>query len=154
MALKVSSPLIAGLAAESGWRPMILAGALAIYRDALQRYPQSRSLVYGYAEALLAGRQYEQGLQFLDSQLQVYSSDYKLYGLAGEEPSRRRASACSSTVHRPSSICCRGSWGRRSNSCSLRKRRATATFFEQSAVDARLRELRKLQRRKRRLNGG
>jgi predicted Zn-dependent protease len=49
--------------------------------DAMQRYPQSRSLVYGYAEALLAARQYEQGLRFLDSQVQTYSSDYKLYGL-------------------------------------------------------------------------
>jgi predicted Zn-dependent protease len=57
MALKVSSPMIAGLAGEirKSPRPMIKLAPLAIYRDALQRYPQSRALVYGYAEALLAG---------------------------------------------------------------------------------------------------
>jgi tRNA 2-thiouridine synthesizing protein A len=125
-ALKASSPMIAGLAATIRIAADDLPGAVTIYRDAMQRYPQSRSLVYGYAEALLAARQYEQGLRFLDSQVQTYSSDYKLYGCR-PEPSPRAASACSSIGPRPSSISCRGSSDQPSNNCSSRNRRSMET---------------------------
>ncbi|MEF8715609.1 MAG: M48 family metalloprotease [Accumulibacter sp.] len=155
MALKVSSPMIAGLAAEIRMAANDPAGALAIYRDALQRYPQSRALVYGYAEALLAVGQYEQGQHFLDSQLQVYSSDYKLYGLqartfsaAGRRLQQHRAQA--------EFYLLQGQLGPAVEQLQFAQKAADGTFFEQSAVDARLRELRKLQMEeaKEKRNGG
>lgn len=143
-ALKVSSPMIAGLAAEARLAARDLAGAQAIYRDALQRYPQSRSLVYGYAEALLIARQYEQGLLFLESQLQIYSSDYKLYGLQakafaaqGKRLPQHRAQA--------EYYLLQGQLGSAVEQLQFAQQAADGNFFEQSAVDARLRELRKLQ---------
>jgi len=155
IALKLSSPMIAGLAAEIRMAANDLAGALAIYRDALQRYPQSRALVYGYAEALLAAGQYEQGQRFLDSQLQVYSSDYKLYGLqartfsaAGRRLQQHRAQA--------EFYLLQGQLGPAVEQLQFAQKAADGTFFEQSAVDARLRELRKLQleEAKEKRNGG
>jgi predicted Zn-dependent protease len=144
IALKASSPMIAGLAAEIRLAAGDSAGAQTIYRDALQRYPQSKSLVYGYAEALLAARQYEQGLLFLDSQLQLYSSDFKLDGLQakgfaamGKRLQQHRAQA--------EFYLLQGQLGPAVEQLQFAQQAADGNFFEQSAVDARLRELRHLQ---------
>ena len=144
IALKLSSPMIAGLVAEIRLAANEPAAAQAIYRDALQRYPQSKSLVYGYAESLLAGAQYEQCQAFLESELQLYSSDYKLYGLqakayaaAGKRLQQHRAQA--------EFYYLQGQLGPAVEQLQFAQKAADGTFFEQSAVDARLRELRKEQ---------
>ncbi|MEF8733573.1 MAG: M48 family metalloprotease [Candidatus Accumulibacter meliphilus] len=156
LALKVSSPLIAGLAARTEIAAGNQAGAAKIYRDALQRYPQSKALVYGYAEALLAGRQYEQSLQFLESQLQLYSSDYKLYGLQaktyaalGKRLQQHRAQA--------EFYLLQGQLGAAVEQLQFAQQAGDGDFYEKSAVDARLRDLRVLlaeEAKEKRLNGG
>ena len=155
LALKLSSPMIAGLAAEIRLASADLPGALAIYRDAQQRYPQSKSLVYGYAEALLAGGYYAQGLRLLDAQLQAYSSDYKLYGLqarafalTGKRLQQHRAQA--------EFYLLQGQLGPAVEQLQFAQQAGDGSFFEQSAVDARLRELRRLQAEeaKQKKNGG
>jgi predicted Zn-dependent protease len=119
-------------------------GAAAIYRDGLQRYPQSMALVYGYAEALLAAKRYEQARSFLDSQLQVHASDYKLHGLlartfsaTGKRLQQHRAQA--------EFYLLQGQLGPAVEQLQFAQQAADGSFFEQSAVDARLRELRRLQ---------
>jgi len=155
LALKLSSPMIAGLAAETRLASGDQAGALLIYRDALQRYPQSRALVYGYAEALLAAGQYEQGKRFLDAQLPLYASDYRLYGLqartfalTGKRLQQHRAQA--------EFYLLQGQLGPAVEQLQFAQQATDGSFFEQSAVDARLRELRKLQAEeaKQKRNGG
>ncbi|WP_366950139.1 M48 family metalloprotease [Accumulibacter sp.] len=155
LALKLSSPMIAGLAAETRLASGDQAGALLIYRDALQRYPQSRALVYGYAEALLAAGQYEQGQRFLDAQLPLYASDYRLYGLqartfalTGKRLQQHRAQA--------EFYLLQGQLGPAVEQLQFAQQATDGSFFEQSAVDARLRELRKLQAEeaKQKRNGG
>jgi predicted Zn-dependent protease len=143
-ALKVSSPMIAGLAAAIRMAANDPGSATTIYRDALQRYPQSRSLVYGYAETLLAGRQYATGLLFLEAQLQLYASDYKLYGLqartyaaSGKRLQQHRAQA--------EFYFLQGQLGPAIEQLQFAQQAADGNFFEQSAVDARLREFRVLQ---------
>jgi predicted Zn-dependent protease len=154
-ALKLSSPMISGLAAEIRIAAGDLPTAQAIYRDALQRYPQSKSLVYGYAEALQAGRQYDQAQRFLEAQLQLYSSDFKLYGLqakvlaaTGKQLQQHRAQAESYVLQ--------GQLSEAVEQLMIAQRATDGNFYEQSAVDARLRELRKqLQEElKRKKNGG
>lgn len=144
LALKPSSPMIAGLAAEIRAAGGDRAGALTIYRNALQRYPQSKALVYGYAEALLDGRQYQEGLRFIDSQLQLYSSDYKLYALQaktfaalGKRLQQHRAQA--------ESYLLLGQLAPAVEQLQYAQQAGDGNFFEQSQVDARLRELRKRQ---------
>lgn len=153
--LKVSSPLIAGLSAEISTSAGDLPGAQAIYRDALQRFPQAKSLIYGYAESLYAGRQYDQALPFLDSQLQLNFADYKLYGLQaksyaalGKRLQQHRAQA--------EFYLLQGQLGQAVEQLQFAQQATDGNFYEQSAVDARLRELRKLQAEEDKLkkNGG
>ena len=155
IALKVASPIISGLAAEIRASSGDLAGAQAIYREALQRFPQAKSLVYGYAAALYAGRQYDQALLFLDSQLQIYFSDYKLYGLQaktyaalGNRLQQLRAQA--------EFYLLQGQLGQAVEQLQFAQKETDGSFYEQSAVDARLRELRLLQVEEAKLkrNGG
>ncbi len=143
-ALKLSSPMIAGLSATIRMAANDLPGATTVYRAALQRYPQSRSLVYGYAEALLAAGQYEPAERLLEAELQVYSSDYKLYGLqartfaaTGKRLQQHRAQA--------EFYFLQGQLGAAVEQLQFAQQAADGNFFEQSAVDARLRDLRKLQ---------
>ena len=153
--LKLSSPMISGLAAEIRIAAGDLPGAQAIYRDALQRYPQSKSLVYGYAEALYAGRQYDQTLRFLESQLQLYISDFKLYGLQAKAYA---ASGKRLQQHRAQAECyvLQGQLSEAVEQLMLAQRATDGNFYEQSVVDARLRELRnrQMEELKQKKNGG
>jgi len=154
-ALKSASAMIPGLAAEIRIAAGDPSAAQTIYRDALQRYSQSRSLVYGYAEALYAGRQYDQALRFVESQLQLYSTDFKLYGLqaktyaaAGKRLQQHRAQAEFYVLQ--------GQLGEAVEQLQYAQRSGDGNFYEQSVVDARLRELRKqqLEEAKQKKNGG
>ena len=143
----------AGLAAEISSKVGDLAAAQAIYRDGLQHFPQAKSLVYGYAEALFAARQYDQALQFLDSQLQLSSSDFKLYGLQaktyamqGKRLQQHRAQA--------EFYLLQGQLGQAVEQLQFAQQATDGNFYEQSAVDARLRELRKLQADEEKLKKG
>ena len=154
-ALKVSSPMIAGLAAEIRISAGDLPGAQAIYRDALQRFSQAKSLAYGYADSLYAGRQYDQALRFLDDQVQLDSADFKLYGLQaktyaalGKRLQQHRAQA--------EYYLLQGQLGQAIEQLEFAQKTSDGSFYELSAVDARLRELRKQQadEDKRKRNGG
>ena len=143
-ALKVTSPIISGLSAEIRATVGDLPGAQAIYREALQRYPQAKSLIYGYAESLYSGRQYDQVMLFLDAQLQLSFSDYKLYGLQaknyammGKRVQQHRAQA--------EFYMLQGQLTQAVEQLQFAQQATDGNFYEQSAVDARLRELRKLQ---------
>lgn len=143
-ALKAASPMVDGLAAALRSAANDHGGAQAIFRDALQRFPQSRALVYGYAESLYAGRQYDQALTFLDAQLQLYLSDFRLYGLQaktyaalGKRLQQHRAQAEFYVLQ--------GQLGPAVEQLQLAQRAGDGNFYEQSVVDARLRELRKQQ---------
>lgn len=154
-ALKVSSPMIADLAAQIRSKAGDLPAAQAIYRDGLQRFPQSKSLVYGYAESLYAGRQYDQAQLFLDSQLQLSATDYQLYGLQAKTYS---AQGKRLQQHRAQAefYLLQGLLGQAVEQLQFAQQATDGNFYEQSAVDARLRELRKLQaeEEKRKRNGG
>ncbi len=143
-ALKPSSPLLVGLAAAIRMADNDPGSAAVIYRDGVQRYPQSTALTYGYAEALLAARQYEQARTFLEAQSQLHSSDYKLHGLLA-----RTFSATGKRLqqHRAQSefYFLQGQLGPAVEQLQFAQQAADGSFFEQSAVDARLRELRRLQ---------
>lgn len=143
-ALRVSSPMIPSLAAAIRMQAADPQGAAVIYRAGLQRYPDSRALAYGYAEALLAARQYDQALKLLETQLQAYSSDYKLYGYqaktfaaTGKRLSQHRAQA--EYYFR------QGQLAPAIEQLQFAQQSTDGNFFEQSAVDARLREFRRLQ---------
>ena len=154
-ALKVSSPMISGLAAEIASKAGDLSAAQAIYRDALQRFPQSRSLVYGYAESLYTDKQFEKALRYLDSQLQINFSDFKLYGLQAKTYAAmgKRLQQLRSQAE---FYYLQGQLGQAVEQLQFAQQETDGNFYEQSVVDARLRELRQLQadEEKQKRNGG
>jgi predicted Zn-dependent protease len=154
-ALRVESPILAGLAASIGEQSGDFAGAQEIYRQALLRFPGARSLVYGYADSLYAAGSHRQALAFLDGQLARDPSDFRLFGLQaktyaalGRRVPQRRAQA--------EYYLLQGQLGAAIEQLQLAQKEKDGDFYELSAVDARLRELRKLQMEEERkgMNGG
>lgn len=141
---KLGSSMVDNLAAEIKVAAGDNASALAIYRDALQRYPSAMALVYGYAETLFTLRQYDRLQIFLDEQLQSYSSDPKLFGLQaknhavqGRKLQQHRALAEMYVLQ--------GRLALAVEQLQFAQRAGDGNFYEQSVVDARLRELKKRQ---------
>ena len=155
IALKVASPIISGLAAEIKAGAGDFAGAQSIYREALQGFPQAKSLIYGYANSLYAGKRYDEALRFLDSQLQLYSSDYKLYGLQAKTYAAQ-GNRLAQLKAQAEFYLLQGLLTQAVEQLQFAQKETDGNFFEQSAVDARLRELRVLQAEEAKLkrNGG
>ncbi len=154
-ALRDSSAVLAGLAAEISAASGNMEEAHGIYREALQRFPQAKSLIYAYADSLYAAGAYTQALSFLEAQLQKDSEDYRLHGLqartfaaVGKRLQQHRAQA--------EYYFLQGQLGQAVEQLQFAQKESDGNFYEQSAVDARLRELRKLQMEedKRKRDGG
>jgi beta-barrel assembly-enhancing protease len=57
------------------------ADLLAFYRKAVDAHPHHRALTYDYAAALIAGKRYDAALSLLDSRINDYPDDARLYEL-------------------------------------------------------------------------
>jgi predicted Zn-dependent protease len=117
------------------------AGALRHYATAVTRYPGYRALVYDYADALLASRQAEAALSVLDKQLaqtpqdvRVYALQAKSYASLGKNLLQHRAQA--------EFYLRRGYLGAAIEQLQLALRAGDGDFYQLSATEARLRELR------------
>jgi predicted Zn-dependent protease len=138
------SPILAGLSASISEQSGDFAGAQEIYRQALLRFPQAKSLVYGYADSLYAAGSPPQALAFLEGRLASDQSDFKLFGLQakvyaalGRHVQQRRAQA--------EYYLLQGQLGAAIEQLQYAQKEKDGDFYELSAVDARLRELRNLQ---------
>ena len=121
-----------------------VAGAADVYRESLQRFPLAKSLVYGYANALFDGRRLDVLLKFLESQLrqnqgdaQLYAMQAKTYAALGKQLQQHRAQAEAYALE--------GRLGAAIEQLQYAQQSKDGDFYEQSAVDARLRELRQQQ---------
>lgn len=139
--LKVRSSMLETLAAEIKQARGDASAAQSIYRDALQRYPFSKALVYGYTESLVAGNQLDRALEFVGGQIQIYPQDDKLYALQakiyagmGKRTQQHRALSEAYAI--------RGQTSEAIEQLMLAQKAGDGNFYEQSVVDARLRELR------------
>ncbi len=139
-----ASPMAAGLLATVAMQSGDAAGAQQTYRDGLARFPQSKSLIYGYVESLFASRSYTQVQAFIEAQLRHDPLDYTLYGwqartyaAQGKRLQQRRAQAEFYFVQ--------GQLGQAIEQLQLAQKETDGDFYEQSAVDARLRQFRQLQ---------
>ena len=119
------------------------AAALQTYRDALRSHPGYRALVYDYANALLRTRQPEEALKLVESRLQYSVSDYRLYELQAK---------CYSVLGKrlPQHRALAEAYYRLGNlqgaieQLVLAQKSGDGDFYQQSSVDARLRELRSI----------
>jgi predicted Zn-dependent protease len=118
-----------------------MAAALQTYRDALKGHPGYRALLYDYAEALLASRQPGEALKLVESRLQYSVSDWRLYELQakcyaalGKRMPQHRAQA--EAYYRS------GNLRSAIEQLGLAQKSGDGDFYQQSSVDARMRELR------------
>ncbi len=136
-----SSPIIERLAAQLYGAAGDIAVALQTYRKALTNYPGYRALVYDYADLLVRNRQPEEALKLVESRMQYTLSDYRLYQLqancyAALNKSLQQHRALAEAQYRlgniPAAI----------EQLVLAQKSGDGDFYQQSSVDARLRELR------------
>ncbi len=136
-----SSPIIDTLAAQLYRAAGDYEAALRTYREALKNYPGYRALVYDYADALLRNRQPAEALELVESRLQYTLSDYRLYQLQAQcyaaldkrlPYHRALAEAHYRLGNIPAAI----------EQLVLAQKSGDGNFYQQSSVDARLRELR------------
>ena len=120
-----------------------IAGSLRAYREALRNFPGYRALIYNYAESLLRINQPQEALKLIDSRLSNAVADYKLYQL------QARAYAALNKVMQQHRALAEANY-RLGNiraaieQLLLAQRAGDGDFYLQSSVDARLRELRAL----------
>ena len=140
--LKSVSPMIETLAAQLRLKQADAPAAVAILRAAQPRYPQERAIAYGLVEALLAARSPQEAIRFTEDDLLSYPSDARMHALQAKTYSalgkrlqqhRAQAEAYALQGQVPAAV----------EQLELAQKSGDGNFYEQSQVDARLREMKK-----------
>jgi len=139
-ALKAKSPMIDALAAQTLIASGDIEKGLAAYRDALRANPGRRALAYGYADALITAKRPGEAIEFLTFRLEARSADPKLYELqargyaaTGKRLLQHRALA--------ESYALRGNLTGAIEQLQIAQKSGDGDFYQQSSVEARLKEL-------------
>lgn len=141
---KTFSPMIERLYAETRINRGDLAGGLATYKDAVTRFQNAPALVYSYADALIVANRLDEVQRFLETQIQRSSQDARLYQLQARtyaargnvlQQHRALAEAYLLQGQLPAAI----------EQLEIAQRAKGKDFYELSAVDARLRQLKRRQ---------
>ncbi len=137
-----ASPMIATLNCEIRAAAHAGDAAARCYEDALKAYPHHRALTYGYIDLMLAERKPQAALQMIEDRLKVYTDDHNLYlrqsrayALLGKQYAQHRAlgEAYFRMGNLPGAI----------EQLQIAAKSGDGDFYQMSAVEARLRELRK-----------
>lgn len=136
----IRSPMIDRLLAEARINQGDASGGMAIYKEAMGRYPLNFSLLYGYGDALAKLRRYKESLAFADSQLQLYPKDVRLHKLRAES---RAGLGQRALQHQALAevFSLQGQTAGAIEQLQLAQKAGDANFYELSAIDSRLREL-------------
>lgn len=116
---------------------------LRLYRDAMLRYPLNQALIYGYGAALIESRRFADALSFAEIQLLGRPTDLRAHRMRAESYAGlgRRAMQHRSLAE---VFALQGLTEGAIEQLHLAQRAGDANFFETSAIDARLRELKLL----------
>jgi len=137
----VDSPMLVSLTARVRQGLGDAAGALAVLKDGAARWPHRRAITYAYAKALDEAGRHEDALAHLGAQLRLYPRDpalhelkAKAYAGLGKRLQQHQAQA--------EVYLLRGSLPAAIEQLQLAQSAGDGNFYELSAVDARLKELR------------
>lgn len=138
--LKSRSPMIDALAAQTLIAGGELEKGLAAYREGLRANPGRRALAYGYADALINARRANEAVDYLSTKLDTRSADPKLYELqargyaaTGKRLQQHRALA--------EAYALRGNLTGAIEQLQIAQKAGDGDFYQQSSVEARLKEL-------------
>jgi predicted Zn-dependent protease len=142
--LKMSAAMLERLYADIRVAQGDVNGGLTIYRDAMVRFPLNQGLTYGYGAALIGARRFDEALRFAEVQLQSYPQDVRLYKMRAESFAGlgKRAQQHQALAE---VFSLQGQTAAAIEQLELAQRAADANFYEMSAIDARLRELKRRQ---------
>ncbi len=150
-ALARDDPMVASLAAEVNVKRGAIDQGLAIYKTALGSYPSRNSLAYGYARALIGLGRYRQAADFVTDRIEDGQEDARLYELQaqayaalGKKLAHHRAQA--------EAYLLRGNLRGAIEQLQIAKAAGDGDFYQQSAVEARLKELMQLDTEQHRKN--
>jgi len=140
---KTASPIIETLACRLVDTAGDAANALKCYQDARRAYPGYRALFYGHAEHLLRARQPAVVLQMIESRMQTQPSDARLYRLqaqayAAQGNNLQQHRAQGEAYYRS------GQLGLAVEQMQIALKAGSGDFYQLSAIEARLREFRRL----------
>lgn len=136
---KNAPPMIERLYAEARIKRGDLAGGLAIFRDALNRYPNAIALVYAYGEALLENHRLDDAQTFLDQSVRKNSADARLYKLQAETCAARGKTG---QQHKAlaEAYALEGRLAAAIEQLELAQKSGGNDFYTNSAIEARLRQ--------------
>ncbi len=118
--------------------------AAQLYANALASYPDSRSLVYGYAEHFLATNQPDKALKIIADKQSVFPTDAYLYEMMAKAQAAKgkdllRFQAQGEAYYRKYNL------DKAIEQLDFAVKAKDGNFYEHSIVEARLKELRRLQ---------
>lgn len=141
---KASAPMIERLRAEVRLAQGDVAGGLGIYREAMVRYPHNLALALGYGAALIVARRFDESLRFAETQTQAHPEDIRFHRMRAESYAGlgRRALQHLALAE---VFALQGQTPGAVEQLELAQRAGDANFYEMSAIDARLREMKRRQ---------
>jgi predicted Zn-dependent protease len=140
--MKVTSPMVETFAAQLRLKQGDASGAVKILRAAQPRYPQERAIAYSLVESLLDAKLPLDAIKVTQDDLVSYPSDAKMHALQAKTYSvlgkrlqqhRAQAEAYALLGQLPAAV----------EQLDLAQKAGDGNFYEQSQVDARLREMKK-----------
>ncbi|MCF8152074.1 MAG: M48 family metalloprotease [Burkholderiaceae bacterium] len=140
--LKAVSPMIETLAAQLRLKQGDAAGAVTILRAAQRLFPQERAIAYALVESLLEAGLPQDAIKVTEEELLAYTTDARMHELQAKtyaklgkrlQQHRAQAEAYVLRAQIPAAV----------EQFELAQKAGDGNFYEQSQVDARLRELRK-----------
>lgn len=141
---KTPSAIIENLACQLAGAMGGMDQTLKCYQDARRAYPGYRALFYGHAEQLLRMGQPAAALQLIDVRLQAQPEDARLYQLQAQAYA---AQGNRLLQHRAQSEAYvrTGQLGAAVEQLQIALKTGQGDFYQMSAIEARLRDLRRLQ---------
>jgi predicted Zn-dependent protease len=115
--------------------------AFSTYRQALTLFPKHRGLIYGYLEGLLISRRSDEVLQLLDNKQPLYPTDSYLYELKAQAYAQQNKQLLSHQAQGEAYFRAYNLSGA-IEQFDLAVKSGDGDFYQQSIVEARLKELR------------
>ncbi|MDP3537728.1 MAG: M48 family metalloprotease [Azonexus sp.] len=142
--MKVSAPILERLLAEIRIAQGDVGDGLGIYRNAMVRFPMNQGLLYGYGGALIGAQRFGESLRFAEIQLQNFPDDVRFHKMRAESFAGlgRKALQHQSLAE---VFALQGLTAEAVRQMELAQNAGDANFYEMSAIDARLRELKRRQ---------
>lgn len=135
------SPFIENLAAELKLAEGKPDAAVAQYRAALRLFPQHKALVYGLAEALLKAGRPAEADKFISPRLSAFTQDYRLYQIQAKIHAALGRPLLSHQAQAEAFVRL-GNLTAAIEQLQIALKQGGGDFYQQSIVEARLKELR------------